>query len=409
MSNSIQELRLWKLRMWYINIITLLFSILFQGISTILSQYAVIRFNATPIEVGIVWSVFYLTSIITRPISGLAFDQGYRFRLLILGSLMFFISSFIYFFSSDITHLLIARFLQGSSQGIFMTTSFSLVAYEASQHMEYFEESISWRSTMLGLGVIIGPALGGYLISFYGFHETFVFMILLAAIIPIIVYYTAKTTKVEERLTYFNLKFDLNATIKKDLKIIIKNFIELMHITSFKAALFSLILYAIGYVTVTSLLPAYYATLFGKGSGVIVGNCLALIGLSSIIPRIFTGKISKHVSVKKIATLNLFTLALSLAFIGLYPFPPNVYIFCLSAGLSLGFVIPSLQIMALIDTGNSKKGIATGFYIIGFDLSNLISPIIFGSLGNIFGYKFVMEITFIPVLFASLYLMLKKF
>ncbi len=234
-------------------------------------------------------------------------------------------------------------------------------------------------------------------------------MILLAAIIPIVVYYTAKATKVEEKLTYFNLKFNLNLTIKKDLKIIIKNFIELVHITSFKTALISLILYAIGYVTITSLLPAYYATVFGKESGVIVGNCLALIGLSSIIPRIFTGKISKHVSVKKIATFNLFTLALSLALLGLYPFPPNVYIFCLFAGLSLGFVIPSLQIMALIDTGNSKKGIATGFYIIGFDLSNLISPIIFGSLGNIFGYKFVMEITFIPVLLASLYLMLKKF
>ncbi|MEM3871878.1 MAG: MFS transporter [Nitrososphaeria archaeon] len=407
--DSNKEFRLWKLRMWYINIITLLFSILFQGISTILSQYAVIQFNATPIEVGVVWSIFYLTSIVTRPISGLIFDQGYRFRLLILGSLMFFISSFIYFFSSNIIHLLIARFLQGLSQGLFMTASFSLVAYEASQHKEYFGESISWRSTMLGLGVIIGPALGGYLVSFYGFHETFVFMILLAAIIPIVVYYTAKATKVEEKLTYFNLKFNLNLTIKKDLKIIIKNFIELVHITSFKTALISLILYAIGYVTITSLLPAYYATVFGKESGIIVGNCLALIGLSSIIPRIFTGRISKHVSVKKIATFNLFTLAFSLAFIGLYPFPPNVYIFCLFAGLSLGFVIPSLQIMALIDTGNSKKGIATGFYIIGFDLSNLISPIIFGSLGNIFGYKFVMEITFIPVLLASLYLMLKKF
>jgi len=95
MDNETQELRLWKRRMWYINIVTLLFSILFQGISTILSQYAVIKFGASPIQVGLVWSTFYLTSIITRPLTGLAFDQGYRFRLLILGSITFFISSFI--------------------------------------------------------------------------------------------------------------------------------------------------------------------------------------------------------------------------------------------------------------------------------------------------------------------------
>lgn len=395
--------------MWYINIITLLFSILFQGVSTILSQYAVIKFDASPIQVGIIWSMFYLTSIVTRPLAGLAFDQGYRFRLLILGSITFFISSFIYLFSSNIIHLVIARLLQGLSQGVFMTTSFSLVAYEASEHMKYFEESIAWRSTMLGLGIIIGPALGGYLISFYGFSETFIFMIFLAATIPIIVYYTAKSTNVKEKLLNFNVEIHLGSTLKKDLKVIPKNFIELIHIESFKAAIFSLILYTLGYVTITSLLPAYYATVFGKNAGFIVGNCLALIGISSILPRIFTGKISKHFSVKKIATVGLFVLAVSLALIGVYPFPPTVYIFCFSAGLGLGFVIPSLQIMALIDTGNSKKGVATGFYIIGFDLSNLISPIIFGGLGNIFGYKFIIEITFIPVLLASIYLSLKKF
>lgn len=407
--DSNRELRLWKLRMWHINIITLLFSILFQGISTIISQYVVIKFDATPIQVSIVWSIFYLASIVTRPLAGLIFDQGYRFRLLLLGSLMFFMSSFIYLFSSNIIHLVIARLLQGLGQGIFMTVSFSLVAYEASEHMKYFEESIAWRSTMLGLGVIIGPALGGYLITFYGFHETFTFIILLAATIPIIVSYTVKSTNVKEELLSFNLKSNLNTTIVKDLKIVIKNFIELMRITSFRTAIFALILYALGYVTITSLLPAYYATEFGKEAGVVVGNSLSLIGLSSIIPRIFTGKILKRVNVKKIATIGLFVLAASLALIGLYPFPPNVYIFCISAGLGLGFVIPSLQIMALINIGNSKKGIATGFYIIGFDLSNLVSPIIFGGLGNVLGYRFIIEITFIPVLVASIYLALKKF
>ncbi|MGB9727335.1 MAG: MFS transporter [Nitrososphaeria archaeon] len=409
MNNGLDALRLWKRRMWYINIITLLFSILFQGVSTILSQYAVIKFDASPIQVGLVWSMFYLTSIVTRPLAGLAFDRGYRFRLLLLGSATFFIASFIYLFSSNIMHLVIARLFQGLSQGVFMTASFSLTAYEASEHMEYFEESIAWRSTMLGIGVVIGPALGGYLISFYGFNKTFIFMIFLAAIIPAIVYYTAKSTKVGEKLLNFNVKTHIASTLKGDLKIVVRNFIELMHIESFKAAIFSLILYTLGYVTITSLLPAYYATLFGKDAGVIVGNCLALIGLSSIVPRIFTGKISKNFSVKKIAATGLFMLAVSLALIGVYSFPPTVYMFCFSAGLGLGFVIPSLQIMALIDTGNSKKGVATGFYIIGFDLSNLISPIIFGGLGNIFGYKFIVEVTFIPVLAASIYLMLKKF
>lgn len=58
-----------------------------------------------------------------------------------------------------------------------MTSSFSIVAYEASFNGKYFEESIAWRSTMLGLGMIIGPAIGGYIVSFYSFDNAFLFYI----------------------------------------------------------------------------------------------------------------------------------------------------------------------------------------------------------------------------------------
>lgn len=60
--------------------------------------------------------------------------------------------------------------------------------------------------------------------------------------------------------------------------------------------------------------------------------------------------------------------------------------------------------MALIDVKNSRKGVATGFYVQGFDISNFISPLIFGFLGNIFGYDFILKVVFIPILIGLLYM-----
>jgi MFS family permease len=394
--------------MWLINLITLLFSILFQGLSTIVSQYAVIEFYATPLEVGLVWSSFYVASIVIRPLAGLAFDQGYRFRLLIISAILFFISTIAYFFASSIAFLIIARLFQGLGQGIFLTSSFSLVVFEASEHMKYFQESISWRSTMLGLGVTIGPALGGYMISFYGFHTTFLLVITLSALVPVMIWLVTKFTHVNERLFAFNMKFGSRSNPKKNMKTILSDFMKLLFkIESFRAAIISLFLYSLGYTTITSLLPAYYANEWGKEAGVVVGNVLAIIGLSSILPRFFAGTIAKYLSAKNVARFGLLTLAISLALLGVYPFPPLIYIFSIFVGMSLGFVIPSLQIMALTDVSKSEKGVATGLYVIGFDASNLVSPILFGSLANIFGYKFILQIAFLPVLIATIYLLKK--
>ena len=403
-----QELHLWKLRMWLLNVITLLFSIGFNGISTVLSQYAVLQFDATPIQVGVLWSSFFIISIFTRPIAGAASDSGYRFRLLIVGNLMFTISSITYLFATDFGYLLIARLFQGLSQGIFMTSAFSLVAYEASTHMEHFEESIAWRSAMLGLGTVIGPAIFGYVVSFYGFMQAFSLIIFIGIITIFGVLATIKATKVREDLNILRYGNEENGEPKVRMTNLFSGFGELLRVSNFRKAIGSVFLYSLGYIAITSFLPAYYAIKFGNESGIIIGNSLSLIGISSLFPRILSGKLSKTWKCQNISRFGLLILCVSLLLLGLYPLPPYVYAISVGIGIGVGFVIPSLQIMALLDIRNSKKGMATGMYIIGWDASNLIAPLIFGTIGNAFGYESVLQIAFVPVLAAFLFLSVAK-
>jgi len=404
-----QDLHLWKLRMWMMNAITLMFAVAFNSTSSVLSQYAVLEFDATPIQVGILWASFFIISIFTRPISGIASDSGYRFRLLILGASMFTMSSAIYLFASNFGYLIIARLFQGLSQGIFTTSAFSFVAYEASIHMEYFEESLAWRSAMFGLGTIIGPALGGYIISFYGFTQAFAIVTVIGIIVIFAVWTMAKITKTDESLLIFNYKRNkVKVRVKNNRPSLISKTKEVFNLPSFRKAVISLFLYNVGYISITSFLPAFYATRFGKDSGIIIGNCLAIIGVSSLIPRIMSGKLSKRLSSYKIAVFGLLMLSISLFFLGLLSLPPYVYVVSIIIGIGLGFVIPSLQILALADVKSSEKGMATGLYILGFDSANLMAPIIFGTIGNVYGYELVLQTTFIPVTIAFIYLIIAR-
>jgi len=63
-------------------------------------------------------------------------------------------------------------------------------------------------------------------------------MIMFSALIPIIVYYTAKSTGVKENLLKFSLKPNVGASILDSLRTVIKNFVELMHVVSFRTARF---------------------------------------------------------------------------------------------------------------------------------------------------------------------------
>jgi len=395
--------------MWMINIITLIFSVGFNGISTVLSQYAVLQFKADPLQVGVLWASFFIVSSFVRPVAGALGDLGYRFRLLIIGSLLFTISSATFLFAVDFGHLIVARLFQGLSQGIFTTAAFSLVAYEASTHIEYFEESIAWRSAMLGLGVVIGPALFGYILSFYGFVQAFSLIILMGLCTIAGVIATIKVSKVTEDLGLIRHKTTQARSSRKiSFTNIFSGFEELLGNRNFRKAITSLFLYSLGYIAVTSFLPAFYATKFGKESGIIIGNCLSLIGISSLFPRILSGRLSRRWKCNNIAKLGMLLLWIGLLLLGLQPLPPHVYAIAVLIGVGIGFVIPALQIMALLNIQDSRKGMATGMYITGWDISNLIAPLVFGTVGDVFGYESVMEIAFFPVLIGFFFLMLSK-
>ena len=77
----------------------------------------------------------------------------------------------------------VLRFLQGASSACIQTSCFSIATND---YPEKKESVVGWLEGMVGIGLILGPLLGGALYARFGFAWTFyingVFMIFMAGL-----------------------------------------------------------------------------------------------------------------------------------------------------------------------------------------------------------------------------------
>lgn len=79
-----------------------------------------------------------------------------------------------------ITISVIARFILGVGQGLFCTPSYS---YLPILYGDRLEKIIGYIEAMAGLGLSLGPLIGGFFYDLLGFESTFVFNAVISVII----------------------------------------------------------------------------------------------------------------------------------------------------------------------------------------------------------------------------------
>ncbi|MCC6030957.1 MAG: MFS transporter, partial [Desulfurococcales archaeon] len=131
-----------------INISTLLFFLTMQCVAPYLSQVAV-DLGATEFMVALLTSMYAISSIGLRPLSGFLNDRGYSMYLMIIGSSFMFVSQIIYLLSRDIYLLYIGRFLQGVGIAFFIPTSLYMAATFGRE--ETISKRIATRSLMISI------------------------------------------------------------------------------------------------------------------------------------------------------------------------------------------------------------------------------------------------------------------
>ena len=134
--------------------------------------------------VGLVTSVFALTSVLVMPFSGPAIDSFNRKRILIGAIVLISISFLGYAFSTNIYMLIASRLLQGAGLGFTVLACLTMITDSIPKSK--ITSGVAYYSVAAAIAQAIGPSTGLYLVRGIGYSMTFligfVFVILAAGL-----------------------------------------------------------------------------------------------------------------------------------------------------------------------------------------------------------------------------------
>ena len=115
-------------------------------------------------------SIYALGQVIAMPMAGKISDMYGRKKVFMISAALFTVSSLCCGFASNITLLLIARFIQALGGGAFMPSATGIV----SDHFgEQRDRAVGMFTSIFPIGGIVGPVVGGLFVSYWSWRGIF--------------------------------------------------------------------------------------------------------------------------------------------------------------------------------------------------------------------------------------------
>lgn len=342
---------------WRLNLVSMLFFTFIQLVVPLIPRYALV-IGATPFLIGLATSSISITAIFFRPLCGVLSDKTSRSFLMLLGLILGAVAYSILFLSNSVNMIIMARLLEGIAIAAFVPSSIASAVDQAPPGK--LGETLGWRSLMIGMGFMLGPALGGLTSQLVGYTTTFgIAAVLLLVLAPFVFVKESPRTSPPK-------------TPSRGLKE-----------RDFLLALTGLIIYGVAWMGLLTFLSAWLK-LLGYGD-LEIGLFVSIQALSSLVLRVSAGKWADR-QPALLTCVGLLVVSFAFALIYVFMVPPLLYLAAVVFGLGVGAYIPGSQTLALAKAPPHSRGLLSSVYTMGMDVGNLIGPIAFGliiqSTGN---------------------------
>lgn len=128
------------------------------------------RLGARPEWIGLIVGVSTLTGILLKLPAGSLSDLLGRRQLLFIGLTVFALAPYFYFGISQVWQLILLRAFHGLATALFAPVAMAVVV---DLFREGRGEALSWYSSFTQAGRLSGRMIGGYLLLWFGFQQTF--------------------------------------------------------------------------------------------------------------------------------------------------------------------------------------------------------------------------------------------
>lgn len=160
----------------YLTFSTICLTFILLGISatSVAVAFPVItsQFGASVVEAGWVLSVYQLTYISALPLAAKASYIFGKRTVFVVSALLFTAGSALCAIAPNIQLLVLSRALQGMGAGAYTPVGIGIVADAFTEERQKY---IGLTSSIYPIGQIIGPSLGGWMVSVFGWRSVFWF------------------------------------------------------------------------------------------------------------------------------------------------------------------------------------------------------------------------------------------
>jgi MFS family permease len=308
---------------------------------------------------GAIIGLFTLTAGLSRPFSGRLTDRIGRVPVMAFGSLVCFVCGFLYPIFTTVMPFLLLRLVHGFSTGFKPTGTSAYVADIVPANRR--GEAMGIHGMCMSVGSAFGPAIGSMLSQAFSLNALFYTSSLFAFLSIAILLNMKETLQDKQRLSVESFKISWRDIFEPDV---------------FSPALITFLCY-FGFGAVATVTPDFSGYLGLQNRGIY----FMVFTISSILIRLFAGKISDKHGRMPVTIVGCFMLIVSMVITG---YADSITVFLTGAaffGMAMGILSPVLSAWTVDLSGDHNRGraIATMFISLeaGIGLGAFLSAALF--------------------------------
>ncbi|MGD6817866.1 MFS transporter [Metabacillus sp. 84] len=335
----------------------------FYALLTALPIYVVEDLNRSNAEAGLVITVFMLSAILVRPVWGKLLERFGKKICLIIGMILFMLTTVVYVWVDQFASLLVLRFIHGIWFSVITTATGAIAADIIPK--ERRGEGLGYHAMSMNLAVVFGPFLALTLLQFTTFTVLFVLFTVLA---------------VAGVLFSFVIKVEHSVPPAAARKFTASDLLERSVIPI--AVIGGLI--AFSYSGIISFISIYAKSL---GLTQAASYFFVVFAVVMLLSRPFVGRLfdRKGPAIVMIPSFIVFAAGMLLL-----SFTDTAWMLLMSGaliGLGYGSLVPCFQTLAIQRAHPSRSGHATSTFFTFFDIGIAGGSYILGMLATDLGYS----------------------
>lgn len=318
--------------------------------------------------------------LLSVPIGSIS-DRLGRKSVLLVGFALFTIVPLIYIVASSTLHLLVARLILGVAMGSTFGLGFVWVTEEAMGESRVIAQGI--YMTSMGIGFTVGPIIGGYASSLWGFNAAFIVSSLLG-VCGFFTVFLIKGGAIRSRSPV--KKVGIRETLS-DLRVLSAGLTNFINTLLYNAL---------------SMFFPLYGVIVGFNS-VEVGLGFTVRGLFSTVIRYPANTVMKGRKTFLLLVGGLLAQAVMIAVLASSSILNITLVLLAVQGIMYGISLTAGNVYVTSEAPTERKGAAMGVYQSFSNASSLISPLILGGIAEAYGVASSLQLAAVAAILGTLF------